>query len=66
MAEELELVSYITEENKRRKRRRILFIEQYFHSVLLAMAYLSSQRAPRDLGCFNDDEHKLSLRRRVS
>jgi hypothetical protein len=63
MSEELELVSYITEENKRRKRRRIVLTEQYFHSILLAMAYLSSQRAPRELGSFNDDEHKLSLRK---
>ena len=63
MAEELELVSYIMEENKRRKRRRIVLIEQYFESVLLAMAYLTSHRGPRELGSFNDDEDKHNLRK---
>jgi hypothetical protein len=57
------MISYITEENKRRKRRRIVLMKQYFESTLLAMAYLSTQRSPRDLGCFTDDEHKHSLRK---
>ena len=35
----------------------------YFESTLLALAYLSTRRLPRDLGSFNDDEHKLSLRK---
>ncbi|CAM0874640.1 unnamed protein product [Alopecurus aequalis] len=35
----------------------------YFESTLLAMAYLSTQRLPRDLGTFTDDEHKLSLQK---
>jgi hypothetical protein len=63
MADELTMVSYITKENKRRKRRRIVLIKQYFESALLAMAYLSTQRGPRDLGSFTDDEHKHSLRK---
>jgi hypothetical protein len=48
MLDELDMISYITEENKRRKRRRIVLMEQYFESTLLAMAYLSTQRGPRD------------------
>ena len=52
---DLELVSFINEENKRRK-RRIIFTELYFEAVVLGLAYLSSQRGPRDLGCFNGDE----------
>jgi hypothetical protein len=39
---DLELVSFINEENKRRKRRRIIFIELYFEAVVLGLAYLSS------------------------
>jgi hypothetical protein len=38
--------------HNRRKRRRIVFMKQYFESTLLAMAYLSTQRGPRDLGSF--------------
>jgi hypothetical protein len=63
MSEELELVSYIMEENKRRKRRRIVLTKKYFESTLLAMAYLSTQRMPRELGSFSDDEHKHTLRK---
>ena len=59
---DLELVSFINEENKRRKRRRIIFIELYFEAVVLGLAYLSSQQGPRDLGCFNDDERRHTLR----
>ena len=51
-----DLVSYIIEENKRRKKRRIVLTELYFESVLLGFAYLSEQRRPRELGCFSDDE----------
>ena len=60
---DLELVSFINEENKRRKRRRIIFTELYFEVVVLGLAYLSSQRGPRDLGCFNDDERRHTLRK---
>jgi hypothetical protein len=63
MSDELDLVSYISEENKRRKRKRIVLIKQYFESALLAMAYLNTQRGPRDLGSFTDDEHKHTLRK---
>ena len=31
----------------------------------LALAYLSSQRAPRDLGCFDDEEEKVAYRKYV-
>lgn len=61
---ELELVSYITEENKRRKRRRIVLLsELYFESVLLGIAFLSSQQGPRNLECFSDDERRHALRK---
>ncbi|XBH77111.1 hypothetical protein VPH35_103638 [Triticum aestivum] len=55
---DLDLVAYINEENKRRKRRRIVLTKLYFESFLLGIAYLSTQRAPRDLGSFTDDEEK--------
>jgi hypothetical protein len=41
---DLELVSFINEENKRRKRRRIIFTELYFEVAVLGLVYLSSQR----------------------
>jgi hypothetical protein len=63
ISDELNMVSYITKENKIRKRGRIVLMKQYFESTLLAMVYLSTQRGPRDLGCFTDDEHKHSLRK---
>jgi hypothetical protein len=59
----LELVACINEENKRRKRRRIILIEMYFETFFLAMAYLSTQRGPRDLGYFSDKERKHSVRK---
>ena len=31
----------------------------------VALAYLSTQRMPRDLGCFNDDEEKLAFRKYI-
>jgi hypothetical protein len=55
----LELVSYITEENKRRKKRRIVLIELYFESVVLGLAYISSKRPLRNVGCFSSDEQLL-------
>jgi hypothetical protein len=63
MSDDLDMVSYIIEENKRRKKRRIVLMKQYFEFTLLAMAYLSTQRGSRYLGCFTDDEHKHSLRK---
>ncbi|XBI96575.1 hypothetical protein VPH35_032840 [Triticum aestivum] len=57
------MISYITEENKRRKRKRIILTELYFESVLLGMAYLISQRAPRSSASFSDDEQKYTLRK---
>ena len=58
-----DLVSYIMEENKRRKKRRIVLTELYFESVLLGFAYLSEQRRPRELGCFSDDEIRHNIRK---
>jgi hypothetical protein len=60
----LELVSYITEENKRRKKRRIVLIELYLELVVLGLAYLSSQRPPRNVGCFSSDEKQLQTYRK--
>ncbi|OEL23392.1 hypothetical protein BAE44_0015589 [Dichanthelium oligosanthes] len=60
---DLELVSRITEENKRRKGRRIVLTALYFESVVLGVAYLSSQREPRDLGCFSDEESRHNFRK---
>jgi hypothetical protein len=62
-SDHLELVACINEENKRRKRRRIILTEMYFESCVLAMAYLSTQRGPRDLGHFSDDERKHNVRK---
>jgi hypothetical protein len=63
MSDDLAMVSYITEENKRRKKRRIVFMKHFFESTLLALYYVSTQRVPRDLGSFTDDEHRHSLRK---
>ena len=62
---QLELVAFITEENKRRKRKRILLTKMYFEMSCLALACLSSQRLPKDLGCFNDDEEKVAYRKYI-
>lgn len=61
-SDQLELVSCIVEENKRRKRRTIVLTELYVESCLLAMAYLSTQRGPRNLGSFSEDERKNNYR----
>jgi hypothetical protein len=63
MSDELAMVSYITKENKRRKKRRIVLMKHFFESTLLALYYVSTQRVPRDLGSFTDDEHRHSLRK---
>jgi hypothetical protein len=58
-----ELVDYITEENKRRKRKRIVFTKMYFEVSMVALAYASTLRAPRDLGAFNDYEQKVAYKK---
>jgi hypothetical protein len=63
MSDDLAMVSYITEENKRRKKRRIVFMKHFFESTLLALYYVSTQRVPRGLGSFTDDEHRHLLRK---
>lgn len=60
-----ELVAYITDENKRRKRKGILLTKKYFELSCLALAYLSTQRTTRNLGCFNDDEEKVAYRKYI-
>uniref|UniRef100_A0ACD5WVN9 Uncharacterized protein n=1 Tax=Avena sativa TaxID=4498 RepID=A0ACD5WVN9_AVESA len=60
-----EMVDYITEENKRRKRKRIVLTRQFFEMSFLALAHLSTQRGPRNLGCFNDDEEKIAYRKYI-
>ena len=37
--------------------------KNYFQLSCLAYAYLSTQRAPRDLGFFSDDEEKVAYRK---
>src|SRR4051812_39585783 len=63
MSDELDFVSYITEENKGRKQKRVMLTKVYFESVLFAMAYLRTLRASRGLGGFSNDEHKHMLRK---
>ncbi|KAG2578391.1 hypothetical protein PVAP13_6NG163803, partial [Panicum virgatum] len=60
---DLELISYITEENERRKKRRIVLTKLYFESVVLGFAYLSSHRAPMGVGCFSSDEQLHNYRK---
>ena len=60
-----ELISYITGENKRRERKRILLTQKYFEMSCLVVAYLSPQKAPRNLGCFDDDEEKVAYRKYI-
>lgn len=60
---ELDLVACITEENRRRKGKMILLTKAYFEMSCLALAYLSTQRAPKNLGCFDDDDHRRGLRK---
>ncbi|CAL5009792.1 unnamed protein product [Urochloa decumbens] len=60
---DLELISYITEENERRKKRRIVLTELYFESVVLGLAYLSEQRPPRNIGSFSSDEQLYNYRK---
>jgi hypothetical protein len=60
---DLELISYITEKNERRKKRRIVLTKLYFDSVVLGFAYLSSLRALRGVGCFSSDEELHNYRK---
>ena len=60
---QLDLIASITQENKRRKRKRIVLTTMYVESVCLALAYLSTQRAPKSLGCFSNEEHRYGLRK---
>ena len=60
-----ELVAYITEENTIRKKKRIVLAQKYFEISCLALAYLSTQRAPRDLRCFKDEEETVRYRKYV-
>ena len=54
---QMNLIASITEENKRRNMKRTVLTTMYIESVCLALAYLSMQRAAKNLGCFGDDEH---------
>ena len=60
-----EMVAYINEENRRRKRKRIVLTKMYFEVSMLALAYVSTQRAPRDLGAFTEFEEKFAYRKYV-
>jgi hypothetical protein len=55
-----ELVHYICEENKRRKRKRIMLTKLYFEVSMVALAYASTQRSPRDLGALDDFEKRVA------
>jgi hypothetical protein len=57
------MVHYISEENKTRKRKRIMFSKLYFEVSMVALAYVSTQKSPRDLGAFNDFEKKVAHRK---
>ena len=60
-----ELDHYIFEENKRRKRKRIILTKLYFEVSMVALAYASTQRSPRDLGAFDEFEKKVAYRKYV-
>ena len=62
---QLELTAYITEENKRRKRKLILLTQMYCEMSCLAMAYLTSQRPAKDPRFFDDDEEKIAYRKYI-
>jgi hypothetical protein len=42
-----------------------LLAKKYFEMSCLALTYLSTQRAPMDLACFNDNEEKVSYRKYI-
>jgi hypothetical protein len=58
---QLELVACITDENKRRRK----IMQMYFEMPCLALAYLSSHRSPRNVGCFNYEEEKVAFRKYI-
>jgi hypothetical protein len=43
--------------------RRIALIEMSFESCILAMAYLSTQKGPKDLVSFSDDKRIHSVQK---
>jgi hypothetical protein len=59
----LDLHSYVTQENERRKRRRLVLAEIYFKTIVATLAYMHTGRRPRELHCFSNDEHRHILRR---
>jgi hypothetical protein len=59
----LDLHSYVTQENERRKRRRLALAEIYFKTIVATLAYMHTGRRPRELHCFSNDEHRHILRR---
>ena len=65
MSDQLELIEWINEENKRRERKRIVLTKLFVETCALALAFVTTQRdrGPRDLGSFNDDEDKHRLRK---
>jgi hypothetical protein len=60
-----ELVAYVIEENKKRKRKRIILTKMWFEMSCMALAYLSMQRTPRNVGYFDDDEDKVAYRKYI-
>jgi hypothetical protein len=54
---------YGREQSKKKKTK--LLTKKFFEMSCLALAYVSTQRAPRDLGCFNDDEEKIAYRKYI-
>ena len=42
-----------------------MFTKLYFEVSMVALAYVSTQRSPRDLGAFNDFEKKVAYRKYV-
>ena len=64
-SDQLELVERINEENKRRKRKRIVLTKLFVETCALALAFVTTQRnrGPRDIGTFNDDEDKIRNRK---
>jgi hypothetical protein len=58
----LDLHSYVTQENERRKRRRLALAEIYFKTIVATLAYMHTGRRPRELHCFSNDEHRHILR----
>uniref|UniRef100_A0A453LRC2 DUF8040 domain-containing protein n=2 Tax=Aegilops tauschii subsp. strangulata TaxID=200361 RepID=A0A453LRC2_AEGTS len=65
MLDQLEFVEMLSEENKRRKRKRIVLTKLFVETCALALAFVTTQRnrGPMDLGTFNDDEDKIRNRK---